>query len=208
MNKEEIQCGFDLKLLLCKAVNNTKSKGSSTCVLLLINQMNKKLYSAYVGDSLYMILRYDSVKNNFNIYHKSFEQQHKFNQPYQLGTNGDYPMNALVESHDINDKDVLVIASDGLWDNIHDETILQHINQHSEHNNGLIENISNLSKSLGELAEKCSLDNSYESPFSKKAKSKGIDYIGGKEDDITIIISQMKDISQRNILNHQAEIML
>lgn len=58
-----------------------------------------------------MILRYN--KGSFECEYKSSEQIHGFNTPYQVGTRGDSPERAISNSHDIRDKDVLILASDG-----------------------------------------------------------------------------------------------
>jgi len=45
---------------------------------------------------------------------------------------------------------------------------------------------------LADLAEKNGNDNTYFSPFSKSAKEHGFTSIGGKADDITVIVAQFK----------------
>lgn len=44
--------------------------------------------------------------------------QHEFNLPYQVGTHGDDPGKARREVHTLYPGDVLVAATDGLWDNL------------------------------------------------------------------------------------------
>lgn len=187
-----------MKSSLVEAVKNTKSMGSSTIVLLLLNQETKKLHATYVGDSLYMILRYNEETKLFEYYYKSNEQQHKFNQPFQVGTNGDSPNLAIIESHDIQDKDIVIVASDGLWDNLYDENILSIINDKAKGLEGTLIDCTEAASFLATMAEKYSLDLNYDSPFSKKARAKGYEYYGGKEDDITIVITQMNKISSKN----------
>lgn len=181
---------------MVEAVKRTKSTGSSTCVVLLLNHETKKLYATYVGDSLYMICRFREDIMKFDLIHKSNEQQHKFNQPYQVGTNGDSPNVAIMESHDVQDKDLIIVASDGLWDNLYDEQILKVINEQINEY-GKIKDCSALASTLAYLAEKQSLDVNYESPFAKRAKSMGIEYFGGKEDDITIVVEQIDKIKEK-----------
>ena len=73
----------------------------------------KKIKSSYLGDSVYMISRYSKEENKFNIFFKSEEQCHRFNQPYQVGTFGDSPKNAIEDSHEVENKDIIIVASDG-----------------------------------------------------------------------------------------------
>lgn len=189
---------IEIKSSLVEAVKKTKSKGSSTIVLLLLNQETKKLHATYVGDSLYMILRYNQNYEKFECIYKSNEQQHKFNQPFQVGTNGDSPNLAVIESHDIQDKDIVIVASDGLWDNVYDDNLISIINEKTKDNNGNVLDSDELACLIANVAEKNSLDVSYDSPFSKRARSKGFDYYGGKEDDITVVITQMNQVKKEN----------
>lgn len=89
--------------------------GSSTCCIILFDSEKKQLKTASVGDSLYMIARYSSDDKKFDCFFKSEEQMHKFNQPYQLGTNGDSPKSAITQTHDVIDKDVIILATDGYF---------------------------------------------------------------------------------------------
>ena len=189
---------IEIKSSLVEAVKKTKSKGSSTIVLLLLNQETKKLHATYVGDSLYMILRYDNETEQFKCIYKSNEQQHKFNQPFQVGTNGDSPNLAIIETHDVQDRDIVIVASDGLWDNVYDETIISIINDKTKESKGEVIDSGELAYYVANIAEKYSMDVSYDSPFSKRARAKGFEYYGGKEDDITVIITQMNQIKRKN----------
>lgn len=50
---------------------------------------------------------------------------------------------------------------------------------------------SSLPKTLAETAFKWSLNNTYNSPFAKKAKRSAIKFLGGKSDDITVIVAKI-----------------
>ena len=56
---------------------------------------------------------------------KSKEQQYSFNFPYQCGTAGDgsaeqknLGYEAEDNSHELRDFDIIIMASDGIWDNM------------------------------------------------------------------------------------------
>jgi protein phosphatase PTC7 len=74
-------------------------------------------------------------------------------------------------------------------------------------------NTTEASKALAEKAELLSNDKDYLSPFSKKARENQLNYIGGKPDDITIIVAQIylkeqnesKMIKTENNLNYQLQ---
>ena len=55
-------------------------------------------------------------------------------------------------------------------------------------------NKSNLKEAASEVAKqayKLSLNDNYESPFSKKAKEAGYGFKGGKSDDISVIVGRV-----------------
>ncbi|KAK3986891.1 phosphatase 2C-like domain-containing protein [Cladorrhinum sp. PSN332] len=108
--------------------------GGSTAIVGLLTA-NGKLEVANLGDSGFIHLRLNGV-------HASSEPQtHAFNTPYQLSVvppsmllraaafGGaqlmDQPRDAEVTRHALRHGDVLVFASDGLWDNLFDQDILR-----------------------------------------------------------------------------------
>ncbi len=101
------------KKLLIEAANRTKVKGSSTCCLIVLDKEEKKINSAYIGDSVYMITRFNKDLNKFIKFYKCQDQSHSFNQPYQIGTFGDSPEEGNENSHEVENKDVIVLATDG-----------------------------------------------------------------------------------------------
>lgn len=52
--------------------------GSSTACVMILNRETSSIYTANIGDSGFVIVRHGKVV------HKSEEQQHYFNTPYQL----------------------------------------------------------------------------------------------------------------------------
>ena len=81
--------------LLVEAVYNNNEPGSATCVILTLDTVAPVLYTAAIGDSGYMILRKSGL--DLTTAHRSREQQHSFNFPYQVGTGGDNPTKAKKE---------------------------------------------------------------------------------------------------------------
>lgn len=80
------------------------------------------LYSANLGDSGYLLLRKEGL--DLVTKYRTKEQQHSFNFPFQVGTGGDDPSKANTEIHEIKDKDIIVMGSDGLWDNLFDVKVI------------------------------------------------------------------------------------
>ena len=97
--------------------------GSSTLVLLTLPQDEPKIHVSMVGDSGYLILRNsssDTTQPEFNLQFESQPQQKGFNFPYQLGwaENGDSPEDAIQSSHLVKDGDLLILGTDGVFDNL------------------------------------------------------------------------------------------
>lgn len=74
-----------------------------------------------MGDSEYVIYR-PTTKGLEEIFH-SEGLQHEFNLPYQVGTRGDDPCKAPCLSHTLYPGDIILVATDGLWDNLETDYI-------------------------------------------------------------------------------------
>ena len=180
--------------LFAKACVNTKSMGSSTCCLCVLDLEKNYIHTLNLGDSGYMILRpiQNAEKNEVNSFdlhliYKSEEQTHEFNFPYQVGTGGDHPESAIKMVHEFHENDIIVLATDGLWDNLYDTQILNIIRPFLSLSN-VINDPEIIAEMIGNSAEQFSLNKRYKSPFA--IRSNGL-YNGGKPDDITIVVSQI-----------------
>jgi serine/threonine protein phosphatase PrpC len=99
------------ELIVDSDKKNKKIIGSSTlCSAYIDNKLNM-LYTAYIGDSLYMILRKNQER--YFVFYKSPEMTHGFNFPLQLGTNGDNPKQSSTYKHELDKEDIIILASDG-----------------------------------------------------------------------------------------------
>ena len=100
--------------------------GSSTACIIVFNRESKYMYSANLGDSGFVIIR------NNQIVHRSQEQYHYFNAPFQMailpymssGYFNDNPKSASVSSFELAEGDFIVMATDGLWDNLSENALL------------------------------------------------------------------------------------
>lgn len=108
--------------LMVDAVGLNKEIGSATCVITGMDKFEAQLHTANLGDSGYMILR-KSGMDLLSIY-RTKEQQHSWNFPYQIGTSGDDPAKAEIQTHDVEHNDILIVGSDGLFDNLYDAKII------------------------------------------------------------------------------------
>ncbi|XP_060216865.1 probable protein phosphatase 2C 55 [Lycium barbarum] len=173
----------DLMKVLKEAFVNTKAKGSSTaCILSLCDDT---LHAVNVGDSAFVVIR-DGV-----IVYKSEIQQSRFNCPFQLG-NGkscDDPSVAEKISVPVKAGDVIVLGTDGLFDNVHDFELEMIVN------NGVDSWESDVPETLAWRIAQYALDNSKSTelytPFSRECFKAGLEHSGGKIDDITVIVANI-----------------
>lgn len=202
--------------LFVKACENNKHKGSSTCTICRLNyEKTSNLETLNLGDSGYIILRpqLENIESqndlekkelnkkstvNVDVVYKSEEQTHGFNFPFQVGTDGDNPRKAMLNTHKLKEFDIVIVATDGLWDNLNNEqlvTILKkyysthNIDSENENlNNKSLINPQKLSEIITYTAEYVSLDKNYMSPFALRSNNL---YVGGKHDDITVVVAQL-----------------
>mmetsp|Transcript_30733 Transcript_30733/g.52557 ORF Transcript_30733/g.52557 Transcript_30733/m.52557 type:complete len:298 (+) Transcript_30733:54-947(+) len=148
-----------------------KIKGSSTVCLAKI--IGRDLHALNLGDSSFAIFR-----DNRLIY-QSEVQSHSFNYPYQLGTGGDSPASAHCIQCTLQQDDLIVMATDGLFDNLFNDEIEDVIKASSSD-----EIATNLAVSA--MASACSAQK--DTPFSEKvAEETDQIWRGGKLDDITVV---------------------
>ena len=174
------------KNLMQIAADNNKETGSSTFVIVTIDPKKALLRTSLLGDSSYMILRIGENDNYESVF-RSEEQQHSFNFPFQCGTNGDPISSAVENSHSIQVNDLVIVGTDGVFDNLFDSDIIQVVNRLA---NSSLEVIS---EAIGDLAYEKSLDKSWLSPFAVGARKGGYEFVGGKSDDITLVVGMVKE---------------
>ncbi|KAL4465024.1 hypothetical protein ABPG72_010468 [Tetrahymena utriculariae] len=185
--------------LIIDSHGQTKATGSTTCCILTIDEQKPIVYTSYIGDSGYAIFR--KQKKSINPIFVSEEQTKSFNFPYQIGSEGDSPTKAWTFDHQIEHNDIIVCGTDGVFDNIDENQILNCIKPFWEYNDNITD-VNLLSEIIAKYAFKLSVDPVYNSPFAKRAKKAYYNYRGGKSDDITVVVAQVKLLSEQK---HQEE---
>ena len=198
--------------ILQKGFLRTDVEGSCTAIVAKYLPLERRLEVASVGDCSMRVVRDGEVVFRTDV------QEHNWNQPYQLShppfNEADTPDDALEYSYDLVPGDVVVLGSDGLWDNLWDDELLMCISasdamRRSYDGSGQWQQeAEELAQRLLELAEAHSLDQTYASPFAKEREAvrrrsetfmtrlmngmaknadSGRDGKGGKQDDITCV---------------------
>ncbi|KAL6058227.1 Protein phosphatase [Balamuthia mandrillaris] len=168
--------------ILDMALQKTKHiTGSSTALVLLLDDC--VLNASYLGDSSFMVIR-DS-----QIIHRSEEQQHYFNCPYQLGSDGDSPRKAVETTLEMQEGDIIIVGTDGLFDNMFDKQILDLVNQAKQ--KGMSEEA--IAQLLAKNAQAIAKKPNVEVPFGVNCyKMRGLRYLGGKLDDVCVIVAAIQ----------------
>jgi len=156
--------------------------GSCTTVLALLR--GNRLQVATLGDAGLIMVRKGATVL------RTKEQQHSFNFPFQLGTGSQStPQDAAKQTIQVQEGDVLVTATDGLFDNLFDAQILE-IVESALHKKTLAQfEPLEVSNRLVKAASEVATDTRSCSPFETKALEQGLFFQGGKMDDISVVVS-------------------
>ncbi|MED6292848.1 Protein phosphatase PTC7 [Characodon lateralis] len=158
--------------------NKVPLLGSSTACIVVLDRQSHQLHTANLGDSGFLVVRGGEV------IHRSDEQQHYFNTPFQLsiappGAEGavlsDSPESADSSSFDVQLGDIILTATDGLFDNMPDYMILQELKKLKNSN---YESIQQAARSIAEQAHVLAYDPNYMSPFAQFACDNGLNVRG------------------------------
>ena len=217
MTKEEIS--LLVKGCLDVAFKRTINYGSSTVLLGLIK--DSVMITLCIGDSGFIVFRPSGREKKLLEVFRSKEQQHTFNCPFQLACfpgpseyealtkKGfgsfisllkrsnlgvqDLPEDAHIETITLQSGDIVIAATDGLFDNLYDSDIQNISEKFLTYEYETEEFCEKLSKELVCRAVQKGWDSNYKSPFSKNAAAFGQRFIGGKLDDTTVIVAQVSE---------------
>ena len=167
--------------------------GSTTACIVTYDPSHHKLHYANLGDSGFLLVHDNPQQAPI----RSIEKQHSFNCPYQLGSqSGDRPSDAAVATHDVYDNDILVLATDGFFDNLHTHEIVNTCRQHTTTSKDATTTASvdanALAEQLCKEAYAAASDSKRDTPFSQYCRRYGKRHTGGKMDDISVVIVQFK----------------
>lgn len=108
----------------------------------------------------------------------------------------DLPKDADTKRFFLKDGDLILLATDGYFDNMYSHETLELINsgmepiEESQTDNEVVTaTIRGLAKTLTDRARRLSLNPKRLSPWAKAAQAHGSNYRGGKVDDITCIVT-------------------
>ncbi|KAK1618353.1 hypothetical protein QYE76_023870 [Lolium multiflorum] len=157
--------------------------GGSTAVILSLAVAGTALLKwAYIGDSAFSVFRDGALL------HRSQRQQKRFNCPLQLNgrRSGDSITQANVGEIAVRHGDVLVVGTDGLFDNVFDADLERLVRMGT----ALGFSPKNMADVVAGVAYEISMSGSTDSPYSSDSrKLRGDRRRGGKQDDITVLVA-------------------
>ena len=135
--------------------------GSTTALICLLR--DEELRITNIGDCGLMLIREGEPV------FRNEEQQHSFNFPFQLGTSSrDQPKDAQSFNVKVKEGDILVLGTDGLFDNVFDEDIIQIVNENCN-KNVVFSEPQRIADALLKKAREVAEDNRYAtSPFQER----------------------------------------
>ncbi|KAF0986468.1 hypothetical protein HZS_6190 [Henneguya salminicola] len=185
----------DCKQIIAEGYNQLmasekKIYGGSTINITCFDHQSGELSISNLGDSKVMVIQ-PSKKKLFS----TNSQQHYFNCPYQLSitpkniiqTN---PPNALLKTEEFSlnlcHRDIIIIGTDGFFDNIFKDDILKITKKYNYER----ENLSAYYHTLLDTARKYAFDSNKLCPFGIEClRKQNHQFTGGKKDDISLIVA-------------------
>jgi protein phosphatase PTC7 len=185
--------------IMVRAHGQVDLLGSSTACVLLLD--GSTLRAANIGDSGFMVLRRDPYEERHQITYVSPPQQHSFNFPYQLAgpqCSGDDPQLAQKFELEVKKGDVLIVATDGVSDNVWPQEAAAVVSTIIRR--GGPPDVA--AAGLANFAQFRSQELDHMTPFAFGAQQAGMTfgggrpYMGGKPDDITVIVAMVTGASK------------
>ncbi|XP_010432553.1 PREDICTED: probable protein phosphatase 2C 62 [Camelina sativa] len=170
--------------VLHTSVNETKSSGSSTALIAHLD--NNELHIANIGDTGFMVIRDGTVLQ------KSSPMFHHFCFPLHITQGCDVLNLAEVYNVKLDEGDVVIAATDGLFDNLYEKEIVSIVCGSLEQSLEPQE----IAELVAAKAQEVGGSETERTPFADAAKEEGYDgHKGGKLDAVTVIVSFVKTVS-------------
>ena len=187
--------------------------GSSTACVVKFDREKRMLEYANLGDSGLLVIR-GSNRGKGEVVFRTEDQQHFFNAPYQLSvvpkrmaTRGNLMDNAEDADEgqvEVEGGDLVIIATDGVFDNLYDEEILREIQETrkkffsvGDHDKNIQHFAMLVAQRLVARARLLATDDKRISPFARGAsKAYRQRVTGGKWDDVTVMCAVVEELDE------------
>jgi protein phosphatase PTC7 len=171
--------------------------GTTACLVSVFKNDIGELFLQYanLGDSGFMVVR------NGQVLFRTTDQTHYFNAPYQLAIPPKGRTVIMNEANDadqfqmgkylpVQDGDYIIMATDGLWDNIFDEDVIDILTANIKKHNSRHLIVEATCEEMLKRTSAVSINSPRPvlTPFQRYATDNKRNWIGGKIDDISIIV--------------------
>jgi len=164
--------------------------GGACTVLLATVASDGTLTTANLGDSHLLVIR------NGEMVFMTEETKWQFNVPYMLESPSarhpfipmerkNVPKDSVVQHFQLMEQDIIVMGTDGLWDNLFPSEIIKFVNAAPD------QSVQGLVEFLGKKTVDASQNRYKRSPFMIEADLAGFEHQGGKKDDCTMIVARV-----------------
>ena len=158
------------KYLIVDSHNNTKAIGGTTVCVMTLDEETLFLRTAHVGDSGYALYRMQD--EGYELIYKSQDQKRSLYFPYhvidkinlKIGSEGDDPECAIIDMHWVDPLDLVIMGSDGLFNNVNSIVMKTILDEHYFSNKDF--DLNKLAKKIAYYAYRLSMDKSEKTPFA------------------------------------------
>lgn len=174
---------YDPLHILARASSMTSAPGSSSCMVALIHPEKAEVHAGWLGDITLLILRKEL--NEVKLIFQNEALMHSFDNPLVLGLEGSDPTESSVKVLEVQDKDIILMFSDGVSHNLSVTSVLKTIKPFM-----LLHEIPDLeivAEMITEKAQSAFLDKSIEKPYGQATGNK----FEGKNNDATLVIAEV-----------------
>ncbi|CAI8492157.1 unnamed protein product [Hanseniaspora opuntiae] len=165
--------------------------GATTATVCQINEQTGLMDVINLGDSWLGVLRGDKIV------FETLKQEYYFNAPYQLakvpgnnrGSISNTPNDAVESEFQLNKGDLVILSTDGMVDNWGNRKIEEWWSAKL----ATSEDLDSLNKKFVDEVTACSKDQKFMSSFVREYNMlTNSSYVGGKEDDITVLVVKVE----------------
>ncbi|CAL5329629.1 unnamed protein product [Camellia sinensis] len=171
--------------VISEAALEAESPGSSTILVACFD--GQVLHVANIGDSGFIVIR------NGVVYKKSTPRSFEFNCPFQIASGVDPSEYVDMYEIDLDEGDVIVTSTDGLFDNLYDPEIVSIVSKSMQSNFKPEE----IAEALARRAHEIGNSTTCMTPFADAVAAFEFEegFTGGKLDDVVVIVSLVQKIS-------------
>lgn len=178
----------DPRLILDAAQKRMDMSVQGSTTALVAKVIKDELHVCSVGDSSLALYR------NGNWFFQTAESIYSFNFPLQIGSRGGISAkDGTYDKVSLKAGDVLVLGTDGLWDNIWGTDVEEIVKNAVSKGVQNLDTMKALAADLARLANENGKQPDFYSPFADQAMQYGGRFMGGKLDDVTVVTCTVTD---------------